>query len=83
MREEVNIEVKDLRYAASQAWPFPNSLMVGFTARYASGELVPDGREILDARWFSAESVRRGVLLLPGCGSVSRRIIDTWLESAP
>ena len=83
LREEVNIEVKDLCYAASQAWPFPNSLMVGFTARYASGELVPDGREILDARWFSAESVRRGVLLLPGRGSVSRRIIDTWLESAP
>jgi NAD+ diphosphatase len=83
LREEVNIEVKDLRYAASQAWPFPNSLMVGFTARYASGDLKPDGREILDAQWFSAESARRGVPELPGLGSIARRIIGTWLESAP
>ncbi|MDR2257756.1 MAG: NAD(+) diphosphatase, partial [Treponema sp.] len=49
IREEVNIEVRDIRYIASQPWPFPNSLMLGFTARYASGLLRPDGVEIEDA----------------------------------
>ena len=42
LREEVSIEVKDIRYFGSQSWPFPNSLMVGFTAQYASGEICVD-----------------------------------------
>lgn len=77
--EEVNITVKDIRYLASQGWPFPNSLMVGFTARYSGGDVKPDGEEILDAQWFTRESVRNGVPVLPAPGSVSRYIIDRWL----
>jgi NAD+ diphosphatase len=81
IREEVNVEVRDIRYAASQSWPFPNSLMVGFTARHVSGEPKGDGREILDAGWFGAESVRRGIPEIPARGSVSRYIIDQWLNN--
>jgi NAD+ diphosphatase len=76
IREEVNIEVRDIRYIASQPWPFPNSLMLGFTARYASGELRPDGNEIEDAQWFSRDKLP----LLPGGSSVSRYLINRWLE---
>jgi NADH pyrophosphatase NudC (nudix superfamily) len=75
VREEVNIEVRDIRYIASQPWPFPNSLMLGFTARYASGELRPDGQEIEDAQWFSRDKLP----LLPGHGSVSRYLINRWI----
>jgi len=76
VREEVNLELTDIRYIRSQPWPFPNSLMLGFSARCAGGELRPDGMEIEDARWFSREALP----LLPGKGSVSRYLINLWLE---
>jgi NAD+ diphosphatase len=79
IREEVNIEVQDIRYVTSQSWPFPNSLMLGFTARYAGGGLRCDGIEIVDAGWFSAESVRGGTPQIPAPGSLSRSIIENWL----
>jgi NAD+ diphosphatase len=75
-KEEVNIEVKDIRYVRSQPWPFPNSLLLGFTARYAGGEVKPDGVEIEDAQWFSRDKLPP----LPGNGSVSRYLIGLWLE---
>ena len=75
IREEVGIEVRDIRYIVSQPWPFPNSLMLGFTARYASGELRPDGLEIVDARWFGRDDLP----LLPGYGSVSRSLVEAWI----
>lgn len=76
IKEEVNIDVKDIRYIRSQPWPFPNSLMLGFSARYAGGEIKPDGIEIEDARWFS-----RGAMPdLPGSSSVSRYLINLWRE---
>jgi NAD+ diphosphatase len=50
--EEVGLYVKDLRYFASQSWPFPGSLMIAFTAEYAGGELKLDSAEIAEARWF-------------------------------
>jgi len=76
IREEVNLEVKDIRYIRSQPWPFPNSLMLGFTARYNGGDLRPDGAEIEDAKWFTRENLPT----LPGNGSVSRYLIGLWLE---
>lgn len=75
-REEVGLEVRDIRYVTSQPWPFPNSLMLGFTARYAEGTIKVDGAEIEDARWFN----RNRLPDLPGKGSVSRHIINLWLE---
>jgi NAD+ diphosphatase len=55
--EETGIRVHNLRYFASQPWPFPHSLMVAFQADYASGELKPDGDEIEDARFFRADAL--------------------------
>jgi NAD+ diphosphatase len=78
IREEVNIEVKDIEYLKSQSWPFPNSLMIGFQARYASGELKPDGVEIEDAKWFTRDSLPE----LPAHGSLSRFLIECWRERA-
>ena len=52
VREEVGVEVRDLRYFGSQSWPFPHSLMVAFTAEYAGGEIRCDPGEIAEARWF-------------------------------
>lgn len=76
VKEEVNIEVCDIRYIRSQPWPFPNSLMLGFAARYKSGELRPDGNEIVDAGWYSKDSLPT----LPGSASVSRYLINLWLD---
>ncbi|MDR0998446.1 MAG: NAD(+) diphosphatase [Treponema sp.] len=76
IREEVGLEVRDIRYIASQPWPFPNSLMLGFAARHASGEPRPDGIEIEDAQWFPRDKLPE----LPGNGSVSRYLINSWLE---
>ena len=74
IKEEVNIDVKDIRYVRSQPWPFPNSLMLGFSARYDGGELKPDGVEIEDVKWFSRDSLPS----LPGSASVSRYLIELW-----
>ena len=74
-REEVGVEVKNIRYFGSQPWPFPHSLMVGFFADYASGEIVVDGEEIADARWFSA----RDLPPVPPKLSIARKLIDTWV----
>jgi NAD+ diphosphatase len=76
VREEAGIAVKDIRYIASQPWPFPNSLMLGFAARYKGGVLKPDGIEIEDARWCGPD-VLPGEL--PGNGSVARYLINRWL----
>jgi NAD+ diphosphatase len=75
-REEVGLEVRDIRYTASQPWPFPNSLMLGFTAHCSGGEIFPDGVEIEDARWFAPDNLPK----IPGHGSVSRYLINSWLE---
>ena len=76
IKEEVGIDVRDVRYFGSQPWPFPHSLMVGFTAQYAGGEIVVDGEEIVDAGWYSPGNLPE----LPDGISISRRIIDWFLE---
>jgi NAD+ diphosphatase len=74
VREEVGLEVRDLRYFASQSWPFPHSLMIAFTAEHAGGELRPDGREIAEARWLGPADALPGELAMPT--SVARALID-------
>jgi NAD+ diphosphatase len=74
--EETNIKIKNIKYFSSQSWPFPQSLMLGFTAEYDSGDLKPDGNELIDAQWFSKEKLP----LLPSHGSISRKIIDCFLK---
>lgn len=75
--EESGIIVNNIRYFGSQPWPFPNSLMIGFTAVYASGQIESDNEEILDVGWFS---VKHLPAKLPGKISIARRLIDSFLE---
>ncbi len=75
-REETGVTIKNIRYVASQAWPFPSQLMVGFVADYAHGEIKVDGKEIDDARWFTLGSLPT----LPASRSIARFMIDRASE---
>ncbi len=75
IREEVGLSVTDIRYFGSQPWPFPNALMVAFTARYARGEMRLNPTEIAAADWFAAGALPP----VPGRWSIARRLID-WFE---
>ncbi|PRX26896.1 NAD+ diphosphatase [Orenia metallireducens] len=77
VKEEVGIEVKNIEYFGSQPWPFPDSLMVAYTAEYASGEIVIDDEEIADARWFDVNSLPQ----IPERVSIARRLIDCFIEN--
>jgi len=72
VREEVGVEVGNLRYFASQSWPFPHSLMIAFNAEYVSGEARPCDDEIADVQWFKLDALPQ----LPGPVSISRKLID-------
>lgn len=76
VREEVGVDVGDVRYWGSQPWPFPHSLMLGFHASYAGGEVVCDPAEIADAKWFTPEEMPT----VPSRMSIARKLIDDWLE---
>jgi NAD+ diphosphatase len=78
VREEVGIEIADVAYVASQPWPFPHSLMVGFTATWASGDIAVDERELVDAAWFTPGDLP----MIPPAMSIARRLIDAWARRA-
>jgi NAD+ diphosphatase len=80
--EEVGLQVTDVRYVASQPWPFPQSLMLGFTARVDGDQtLTLDPTEIEEARWFTRDELRagNGPRALPPSVSIARNIIDRWM----
>jgi NAD+ diphosphatase len=77
VEEEVGIKVKNLRYFGSQPWPFPDSLMIGFTADYESGEIKIDETEIADAGWYDPDRLPT----IPGKISIARELID-WFVNA-
>ena len=74
--EEVGIRITDLEYFDSQPWPFPNSLMLGFFARFVSGDITPAPEEIADAQWFSKDALPD----IAPPGSIARALIDDWLH---
>ena len=76
VKEETGIAVKNICYFGSEPWPFPDSLMVGFTADFAGGELMVDKNEIESAFWFDREHLPR----IPEKMSISRTLIDWWVE---
>lgn len=94
VREEAGVAVREIRYQASQPWPFPCSIMLGFRARAASTELAIDHTELEHADWFSRADVRNfqeadfanwqpptpGTWLLPPRDSIARWLIERWLE---
>jgi NAD+ diphosphatase len=75
--EEVGVRLREPRYVASQPWPFPHSLMVGFTAEWAGGEIQVDGDEIVEAAWYETDQLPE----IPPKVSIARRLIDGWLAS--
>jgi len=74
--EEVGIKIKNLKYHGSQPWPFPNSLMLGYTAEHAAGEITIDGVEICDAGWFSVDKLPQ----LPNKISIAYELISLFIN---
>ena len=74
--EEVGLKVKNIKYFGSQPWPFPNSLMIGFTADYESGEIKVDGKEVAEAAWYDVTNISD----IPPKMSLSRELIDWYIE---
>lgn len=78
----IGAHVDDVEYLGSQPWPFPASLMLGYHARAATTDIVVDGEEIVEARWFSREELGRactsGEVRLPPNISIARRLIERW-----
>ena len=75
--EETGINVKNIKYFGNQPWPFPNSLMIGFTAEYASGEIQVDGVEIGDANWYSSNEMP----VTPDSISIAKKLIAWFCEN--
>ena len=74
--EEANVDVQDIRYFGSQSWPFPHSLMLGFTARWRSGEARADGVELDHVGWFAPADFPE----IPQSISISRKLIDDFVD---
>ena len=80
VREEVGLDVANVRYLGSQSWPFPNSLMLGFHCDYHAGDIVCQEGEIAEARWFKWNELPN----VPGGTAISRWLIDTFVhENGP
>ncbi len=76
VREETGLEIKDLRYFASQPWPYPSGLMIGFTANYAAGVLKLQDEELSTGAFFTRDNLPE----IPRKLSLARKLIDAWLE---
>jgi NAD+ diphosphatase len=76
IREEVGIEIENIRYFSSQPWPFPDSLMIAFFADHKSGEIVIDPSELIDAGWFAPDNLPE----VPPEGSVARKMINEFIR---
>ena len=76
VEEEVGLKIENLRYHGSQSWPFPNSLMLGFHADYASGDIVCQDGEIADARWFGVNDMPN----IPPKTAISGWLIDAFVQ---
>jgi NAD+ diphosphatase len=75
VHEEVGVEITDVRYVASQPWPFPHSLMIGFEAVWESGDITIDEGEIVDAGWYTPDDLP----MIPPAMSIARTLIDRWI----
>jgi NAD+ diphosphatase len=85
VREEAGVRVDAVRYRSSQPWPFPSSLMLGFSARWAGGEPAVRDGELEDVGWFTRRAIVDGDVLLPPPTAIARRLVDEWLgdDEAP
>lgn len=82
--EEVGLPLEKIVYHSSQPWPFPSSLMIGFTAVAAHEKIQIDNHEIEDARWFTREiylqELEKGLIRMPSQVSIARRLVEEWLS---
>jgi NAD+ diphosphatase len=81
--EETGVQTCDVEYVASQPWPFPSSLMLGFRAVARTHEITLRDGELEDARWFTRAELTSGHAALPPAGAISARLIDAWLAAPP
>lgn len=85
--EETTVRIGEVEYRASQPWPFPSSLMLAFRARALTTDIVVDGTEVTDARWFTraqlAAAVSDGTVLLPSRSSIAWALIEEWRTGNP
>ena len=93
--EEASVAVRDVRYVASQPWPFPVSLMLGFHATYAGGEPAIGDHELEDVRWFTRAEVATATgggddwidgpdtdrLMVPPPTAIARLLLDRWVQA--
>ncbi len=79
--EETGIEVDRVEYHSSQPWPFPASLMLGFTAHAVTSQIHLRDQELEDARWFSRADLASGTPLVPPSVSISFRLIEHWFNA--
>lgn len=77
VKEEVGVNVDTIEYCSNQAWPFPHSLMIGFRAKFTSGEIVIDNREIIDAKWFTKDAMP----VWPNKMSIAHSLIKSYFET--
>ena len=75
VKEEVGVDVDDVRYVGSQPWPFPHSLMIGFRVNYVGGDIVCEEGEIMDANWYRKDDLP----MTPPTISIAGRIIEQWV----
>jgi NAD+ diphosphatase len=84
--EESGVTLGEVDYVASQPWPFPSSLMIGFNATAVDGDPAPHDGELSEVRWFTRAEVEeaaagRGEVVLSPPYAIARRLIDGWLYS--
>lgn len=76
VKEEVNVEVSEISYQSSQSWPFPSQLMLGYTCKYLSGEIILNDLELEEARWFDIDDLP----IIPPSTSISGQLIRSYIE---
>ena len=77
VKEEVDVDVKNIRYFGSQPWPFPHSLMIAFTCEYAGGKIRLEEEEMAEADWYTADDLPK----VPPPLSISRHLIDWFVDN--
>ena len=76
VKEEVNVNVSDIKYYSSQSWPFPAQLMLGYFCKYKSGKIELNDKELEDARWFNINEMP----IIPPDASISGQLIRSYIE---